>query len=113
MIDLAIDGRVFIQSELDEALQELDLLFNTVNTELIGYPTYGTNFEQFLWRLSPSASSVEKYIREKIQDTYFLARMETDISVEVTGGEIRDIYMVYITVTSQEGVTRSRTYSLR
>ena len=37
MIDLALDGRVMIHSELDEAIQELDLLFNTENTELLGY----------------------------------------------------------------------------
>ena len=47
MIDLALDSKIFIDTNIDAALQELDLLFNTENTELIGYPEYGTNFEQF------------------------------------------------------------------
>ena len=50
MIDLALDGRVMIRNIMDEAVQELDILFNTDTTELLGYPTYGTNFEQFLWK---------------------------------------------------------------
>ena len=37
MLDLAIDNRVFIYDIIDAAIQEIDLLFNTTNTELIGY----------------------------------------------------------------------------
>ena len=40
MIDLALTGDIIIDNELDEALQELDILFNTENTELIGYPEF-------------------------------------------------------------------------
>ena len=40
MIDLAIDSRVFITTKLDEAVQELDMIFNTTNCELIGYSTF-------------------------------------------------------------------------
>ena len=46
MIDLAIDSKVFITNEFDAAMQELDIILNTTNTELIGYPSFGTNFEQ-------------------------------------------------------------------
>ena len=48
MLDLALDGRIFLDNELDCALQEIDMLLNTENTELIGYPSYGTEFESFL-----------------------------------------------------------------
>ena len=45
IIDLAIDGQVFITNTVDAALQEIDLIFNTTNTELIGHPAFGTNFD--------------------------------------------------------------------
>ena len=41
MIDLAIDSRIYLQDLLDLSLQELDILFNTTNTELIGYTDFG------------------------------------------------------------------------
>ena len=44
ILDLAIDGNVFIDNIVDAALQEIDLIFNTTNTELIGNPSFGTNF---------------------------------------------------------------------
>ena len=66
MIDLALDSNVFIDSVFDAALQELDIILNTRYTELIGYPKFGTDFEQFLWQLTPSAQSLKRYILEKI-----------------------------------------------
>lgn len=99
MIDLAIDSRVFINNNLDEALQELDLLFNTENTELIGYPTYGTNFEQFLWSTSPSESTVKEYVEDAInQNTIYLSQMDYNINVQIVDGEFRNIYYISITV---------------
>lgn len=99
MIDLAIDSRVFINSNLDEALQELDLLFNTENTELIGYPTYGTNFEQFLWSTSPSEQTVKEYVEDAIsQNTIYLSQMDYNINVQIVDGEFRSIYYISITV---------------
>ena len=53
-IDLSLDSRLFIRNELDAGVQELDLLLNTTNTELINYPQFGTDFEQFLWQLNPA-----------------------------------------------------------
>ena len=47
MIDLALSSNVFIDSAFDAALQELDIILNTRYTELIGYPKFGTDFEQF------------------------------------------------------------------
>ena len=112
MIDLAIDGRVFIDNVLDEALQELDILFNTTNTELIGYPRYGTNFEQFLWQLTPSPNELRNYILERIGDTFYLSQLNTEVNVEVLNGEIRNIYYVKIAVPYNEE-TKYREYQFR
>lgn len=112
MIDLAIDGRVFIDNVLDEALQEMDILFNTYQTELIGYPDYGTNFEQFLWQLTPSPKELKRYIFEKIGDTFYLSQLSTEIDVEVLTGEMRNIYYVKIGVTYNDE-TKYREYQFR
>lgn len=112
MIDLAIDGRIFINNILDEALQELDMLFNTVNTELIGYPRYGTNFEQFLWQLTPSPNELKKYINDKLSDTLYISQMERDIDIKVLDGEYRNIYYIKISVY-YNGEAKYREYQFR
>ena len=113
MIDLALDSKIFIDTNIDAALQELDLLFNTENTELIGYPEYGTNFEQFLWSTTPSIDTVKEYIEDKISNnTFFLSQMEHDINVQILDGEYRQIYYVQISVVNGSD-SDSRTYQFK
>jgi hypothetical protein len=113
MIDFALDNRIFITSQLDEAIQELDILFNTENTELIGYPQYGMNFEQFLWDLSPSINEVKSYISNAIQQhTLFLRNMKYEITVNVVEGKYRLIYRIGIAVNAN-GKTGTRYYEFK
>jgi hypothetical protein len=113
MIDLAIDSRVFITSKLDEAVQELDMIFNTTNGELIGYSSFGTNFEQFLWHLNPETESIKEYINEKINDTLFLKNYRTDINVNLLKGEYRMIYNLVIHVYDSNNRAVTRKYQFR
>lgn len=112
MIDLALDTRIFINSTLDEAIQELDILFNTENTELIGYPEFGTNWYQFLWQLDPSPSDLQRYVYEKIADTYFASQLNTKVDVYTTEDETNElIYIVSIELSN--GVeTKIKNYKL-
>lgn len=102
MLDLAIDDRIILTDPIDCAVQELDLLFNTTCTELIGYTDYGTNFEQFLWNLKPSVEEIDRYIREKVNNTYFLRSYILDINVKILNGNIRDIYYITIKIKSPD-----------
>lgn len=113
MIDLAIDGKVFIENKIDAALQELDLIFNTERTELINDPYFGSNFEQFLWILNPSFQQIETYIHELISGTYFLKNMQYDIDVEMLEGDYRYIYYVKIAVMDDTGKVGMREYEFR
>ena len=98
MIDLALDGRVFIDNKLDAAVQELDLLFNTEQTELIGDPQFGCDFEQFLWQITPSVDALKKYIYNKISGTIYLSKFNVSIDVDIINGEYRHIYQVKINI---------------
>ena len=115
MLDLALDDRIFLDDPIDCALQELDLLFNTTNTELIGYIDYGTNFEQFLWKLTPTIEEVKTYIKTKLYDTYFLKNYIVEINVEILNGNVRDIYYITIKIKDpndkkNNGSQRQRIY---
>lgn len=112
MIDLAIDSRIFITNNLDAALQELDILFNTEYTELIGDTTFGTNFEQFLWNLNPSTDSMKQYIEDKICEGYYLTMFNHDIDIDIVQGEYRYIYRVRINLY-KDGQSGTREYEFR
>ena len=112
MLDLSLDNRIFLDNELDCALQELDLILNTSNTELLGDPSYGTEMESFLWTLTPMTAELDRYLREKLlTNSYYLKKFDLDISVNFMKGEYRSVYLVSITLTdTSNGQQKTRTY---
>lgn len=84
--DLALGNEVFISDSLvDAALQEIDILFNTEHAEVLGYTDYGTNFEQFLWSLTPDVNRVKSYITGKLADTVYVSQFNYTVDVYENG----------------------------
>lgn len=101
--DLAIDNRMFLESRVDAGVQELDMLFNTVNTELLGYPQYGTDFEQYLWDMTPSPDSLKSYIQNRINtQTMIMRELEYSVDVSVISGTARQIYLVQVVIQNDD-----------
>ena len=96
MLDLALDNKIFIENTLDAAIQELDLLFNTECTELIGNTQYGVSLDQFLWTLTPTTESLKQYISEKLSTLFYLKYFNYNFDVEFLEGEYRSIYRLKI-----------------
>lgn len=113
MIDLAIDNRVIIQDDLDEAIQELDLLLNTENTELLGDTQFGVSLDQFLWTLTPTTTALEQYLKDKLATLYYLNRFEYKLEVEFLEGEYRSIYHVKIYIYIDHDRTIKKEYEFR
>ena len=115
MLDLSLRNDLILNEELDVALQELDILFNTTATELIGDTDYGVNFEQFLWQMTPSPEQLRTYIIDKISNcTLYLSRANYNIVVSTIPGIYRDIYNVEITVdTGDTDDAVTRVYQIR
>lgn len=103
MIDISLDRNIFVYDELSAAIQELDLMFNTENTELIGYTTYGTNWWTFLWNLTPLESELQKYITEKMYEMYFVPNFNPSVEVQHLDGTENSIYYVKITLYDSQG----------
>ena len=112
MIDLALDNRIILDSDLDCALQEIDILLNTENTELLGYTNYGVNIDQFLWALTPTTTDLQQYIQNKISEYCVYAnKFDVDVDCKFFQGEYRSIYLITIKLTDTEtGATGTRRY---
>ena len=111
MIDLALDDRIFLDNPLDCALQEVDMILNTENTELLGDPQYGTDFEQFLWTLTHSVTSIEEYIKEKLTaNSLFINKFKLYVHCDFLEGTYRSIYHVKIVLVDNDGNKGIREY---
>lgn len=114
ILDFAIDSRIYLNDPLDLALQELDILFNTQNTELIGFSDFGTFFEQFLWQFNPSPNDLEKYITDKINsETLFLKNYNVIINVDTDINIGKEQYIVNIKIEDNSGNSREREYHIK
>lgn len=111
MKDLALNDKVLLENEFDCALQEIDMLFSTTSTELIGYPEYGMSLESFLWTLSPTTSELQKYITQQI-DAFcpYAKKFGVNAQVQYYKGSYRSIYLVIITMKAPNGETAIRKY---
>ena len=99
MIDFSLGTDIIVTDKLQEAFQELDILFNTTPTELIGNTSYGVNFLQFLWQLTPNDIMLERYIREKIQaNTFYVKQFSYDLNITSKYDEAELIYIVSISL---------------
>lgn len=110
MLDLSLDGRVFLDDEIDCAIQEIDMLLNTENTQLIGYPEYGTEFQTFLWTLTPTTMEIENYIKDKISTTLFASKMDVGVKAKFIQGDYTSVYYIKIIIVDKKGNTRKREY---
>lgn len=102
MMDININAKnndIFIHDDVGAAIQELDMLFNTEQTELIGDVNYGTNWWNYLWTLTPLESDMTNYIYTKINETYYASRMSPNVQVQFDRGTENSIYYVKITLT--------------
>ena len=113
MIDLALNNQVYIDNDLNEALQELDILFGTECTELIGDIDFGTNIEQFLWTLSPMSESIKDYISKKMDNCYYLKKFNYNIDVKYYEGDFRSMYHLIISIYIDENHKIKKEYDFR
>lgn len=105
-LNLFNEGLV-IEDVVEAAMQELDILFSTEETQLLGTPNYGSNFEQFLWTLEPDKGEVENYIYNKILlYTYYCKELSAKVNCNIVAGTIRDIYQIEITL--EDPATKER-----
>lgn len=112
--DIALDSRVLIDDEFDLAIQEIDLVLNTNNTELIGDVDYGVNLETFLWTLSPTTSDLNNYITSKIKAYCPLSnKYQVNVNTQYYKGSYRSIYVITISLTNENGVTFTRKYQYK
>ena len=98
MYDLSLDNNIFIDNQLEAAIQELDIILNTECTELIGDTEFGVSIDQFLWTLTPTTEEFKTYIRNKLNGLYYLNMFKYDIDVQYYEEDYNSVYHVTIKI---------------
>jgi hypothetical protein len=100
--DLSLSSNIFEDDLWSAALQELDILFSSVNTELIGYPNWGCNFEEYLWMMTPATGDLRQYISNKLAQTTFISQFLYNVSINYENNNYESIYHVLITLYNND-----------
>lgn len=113
MIDLSLTNNIYINNELDEALQELDILFNTENTELIGDIDVGINMQQYLWTLTPAVTSLKEYLNSKLMTLTYLQKFQYNLDVKYYHDDISSIYHIIIDIYLEDKQKIKKEYTFK
>lgn len=99
MLDLSLSSSIYTNDLWEAAIQEIDIIFGTINTELIGYPEFGTNFDEFLWSLSPTTTALHQYIEAKLKQTSFVSQLQHHVMIDYRINETTYENMYNVTIT--------------
>jgi hypothetical protein len=110
MIDISLGDDVLLNDELDIFLQEIDILFNTKLTSILGDYSWGTDFQQFLWRSIPNAEEVYNYAKNKIANLPLANKFTVEVGCDYIDDDDNydGVYYLQIAVTDNRKNIRKR-----
>ena len=87
MIDFNIDKGLPIKSnDIEMVLQQIDLLFDTIPTEVLGSEDFGTKYDTYLYDLNISASNLEQQVYSDLYSLDLLGFVpEVEVHLYVDG----------------------------
>lgn len=111
MIDLSLDTENNIKtSDIDIVIQQIDLLFDTYPTEVLGEENFGTRYDKFLYNLSVSSEAIRSSVLQDLQSLDLMGFVP-DVQVYLFEGTQNDILVINIGLTRDE-ITYQKTYNI-
>jgi len=99
MIDFcATEDEIQLTEEVDLILQQIDMLFSTTPTDVIGEPKYGSEYETFIWDLSYPTSVIKEYAENQLAQNVEFFGNSYSVNVSILKGEFNDIILLEVNV---------------
>lgn len=112
MIDFSLDKNVAVKNnDIDLIMQQIDMLFDTTPREVLGYETYGSDYERFLYNLKLSAFAIEQIVYSDITSLN-LFNFTPTVKAYILQGTENDIILVDITL-SRQGEIYNKSYKIQ
>lgn len=100
-----------IERDVDLIIQQIDILFNTNKKELFGAPSYGTDYDQYLFNLTLSNESIAYNIQNDLGGLELFGFIPT-VNVGIIEGTLNDIILVTVGLR-REQLYYEKTYTIQ
>ena len=112
MIDFCLTkDAVLLQQDVDLVLQQIDMLLDTSPKEVLGDPSYGSDYERFIWDLTASEGAIDRYVINNITNNVDLLGFQLNVVSEIYYGTQNDIILIVIEL-SKDGYTYKKVYNI-
>lgn len=102
MLDFSLSNKltddVVVGNDLIYVLQQIDLLFDTDVYDVLGDPSFGTNYDRYLYTLGMSNAAIESKVINDL-NKLDLCGFTPSVTVNIVEGTVRDIAFINITLT--------------
>lgn len=100
-------NNIILNTEAELIIQQIDILLDTDKGEVLGEPSYGSDYDKFLHELNVGNEYVQDYIYNHITENVDLFGWELTIEVQFMMGTANDIILVGIEISNnQESYTK-------
>lgn len=111
MVDFNIDaGSPLKNGDIELLLQQIDILFDTYPKEVLGSEDFGTQYDDYLYRLKLSATNIKQRVISDISSLE-LFDFVPDVEVHLLQGTEKDIVLIDINLIRGEE-KYNRTYKI-
>lgn len=113
MVDFSMykkSGSPTLNYEVDLLIQQVDILFDTTPTEVLGDENFGTDYDKYLYDTRLSADNLKMIVEQDLMNLNLMG-WRYDVEVYLLQGTEQDIAIIQITFT--KGIeTVQKTYKI-
>ena len=100
-------NNVILNTDAELIIQQIDILLDTDKGEVLGEPSYGSDYDKFLHELNVGNEYIQDYIYNHITENVDLFGWELTIEIQFMMGTANDIILVGIEISNnQESYTK-------
>jgi len=99
MVDFSLykkSGTPTLNQEVDLLLQQVDMLFDTTPTEVLGDENFGTKYDEYLYDIRLSAANLKSIVEADLNGLNLMG-WSFDVEVHLLQGTEQDIAVIQIT----------------
>ncbi len=101
MVDFSLykkSATATINSEVDLLIQQIDMLFDTTPTEVLGDETFGTKYDEYLYDTRLSAENLKRIVEQDLSNINHMG-WNHEVEVHLLQGTEQDIALIQISFT--------------
>lgn len=111
-IDIGLySDNLLLTRDFDIFVQEIDILFSTTPTEILGLPFCGVDWDSYVWDLTLSPNRISSDIKALISVyTTMSQKFKYDVNCEILFGSNSDIILLTLDLWDEEDTLYKKTY---